>query len=314
MEVISRKRPSLESEDSEYKFRSKRQRTTKEAGPVSTNSTSVLSADGAYEVVKRPTAEHLGRDGLRRSITLVLKHIGFDSAMEDALEGFTETVETYMGSFIDQLKRVAHGSRRSDPIPSDFETILRYYNIPLSSLKPHLKNPVPKQDLVPTFYDPITEDTSHLESSPPILGDELDGKYEKEERPWIPKHFPSFPSKHTYRYTPAELPVKNTQKKRAEAMADARKGEMALRRIDRAAKITRQKELKEVAQRNALTKQRHEAWENLMKSLLPRSGTASRATEVADHSTIVDAGIKYGRKELPRKNRHAPADTVNGQD
>jgi hypothetical protein len=217
-----------------------------------------------------------------------------------------------MDAFIDQVKRVAHASRRSDPIPPDFETILSQYHVPLSSLKPHLKNPITKELLEPTFYDPIVEDTSPLQRPPPILSDELDGKYEKEEKPWIPKHFPSFPSKHTYRYTSAELPVKNTQKKRAEALADARKGEMALRRIDRAAKMTRQKELRETAQRNALTKQRHEAWEGLMQSLLPRGGSVNGAMEVADHSTIVNAGVKYGRKELPRTTRRAPVETVNG--
>ncbi|KAI1290620.1 WD40-repeat-containing domain protein [Xylaria venustula] len=245
----------------------------------------------------------MGRDGLRRSITLALKHVGFDSATEEALEGFTETVETYMSGFIYQLKRVAQAARRSEPIPTDYEAILRYHNLPLSSLKPHLKNPVSKHLLEPTFYDPIIENTTYLQSTPPVLGDELDGKYEKEERAWIPKHFPSFPSKHTYRYTPAEVPVKATPKKRAEALADAKKAEMALRRIDRAAKITRQKELKERAQRNVLAKQRHEAWESLIQSVLPTSRTADKATDVADNSTIVNANAKYGRKELPKANR-----------
>lgn len=218
-----------------------------------------------------------------------------------------------MDGFVEQLKRVAHGARRSAPIPTDYEAILRYHNLPLCSLKPHLKNPVPKQLLEPTFYDPIVENTTYLESTPPVLGDELDGRYEKEERAWIPKHFPSFPSKHTYRFTPAELPAKNTDKKRTEALADARKAEMALRRIDRAAKLTRHKELKEVAQRNALTRQRHDAWEGLMRSLLPRSRAADGANEVADHSTIVDSGAKYGRKELPRANRRAPVEGAGGK-
>lgn len=255
----------------------------------------------------------MSRDGLRRSITLALNHVGFDSAREDALESFTEIVETYMRGFIHQVKRVAHAARRSDPIPTDYEAALHYHNLPLSSLKPHLKNPVSEQLLESAFYDPVIENTTYLESTPPVLGDELDGRYEKEERPWIPKHFPSFPSKHTYRYTPAEPPARNTETKRAEALADARKAEMALRRIDRAAKMTRQKELKEVAQRNALTKQRHEAWEDLMKSLLPPSRSANGATEVADHSTIVNAGAQYGRKELPRSNRRAPVESVGGQ-
>ncbi|KAI8952603.1 hypothetical protein F4801DRAFT_577365 [Xylaria longipes] len=313
MQSISRKRPSAELEDGDRLSPSKRQRTTTlEPDATSTTPTSGHTTQAAYEAVRRPTAENMGRDGLRRSITLALSHVGFDSATEEALEGFTETVETYMDGFIHQLKKVAHGARRNDPIPTDFEAILRQHNLPLSSLKPHLKNPIPKELLEPTFYDPITENTTYLQRTPPVLGDELDGRYEKEERSWIPKHFPSFPSKHTYRYTPAPPPARSTEKKRAEALADARKAEMALRRIDRAAKMTRQKELRVAAQRNVLTKQRHDSWEGLMKSLLPRSRTADRATEVADHSTIVNAGAKYGRKELPRTNRRA-LEGVGGQ-
>ncbi|KAI0549827.1 hypothetical protein F4679DRAFT_227426 [Xylaria curta] len=304
MQNTSRKRSSVELEDGDRPSPSKRQRTSTPIAPASGH-----TVKAAYEAVRRPTAENLGRDGLRRSITLALSHVGFDSATEEALEGFTETVETYMHGFIHQLKKAAHAARRNDTIPTDFEAVLRQHNLPLSSLKPHLKNPISKELLEPTFYDPITENTAYLEKTPPVLGDELDGRYEKEERAWIPKHFPSFPSKHTYRYTPAEPPTKNTEKKRAEALADARKAEMALRRIDRAAKMTRQKELRVAAQRNVLTKQRHESWEGLMKSLLPRG--ADRATEVADHSTIVNAGAKYGRKELPRANRRA-LEGVNG--
>ncbi|KAF2968296.1 hypothetical protein GQX73_g5274 [Xylaria multiplex] len=315
---ISRKRSSVELDNADNQSRSKRQRTkTLEPDATSvaptTIPTTVHTTQPAYEVVRHPTAESMGRDGLRRSITLALKHVGFDSATEEALEGFTETVETYMDGFIHQLKRLAHASRRSDPTPTDYEAILRYHNLPLSSLKPHLKNPIPKRLLEPEFYDPIVENTTYLQSTPPVLGDELDGKHEKEERAWIPKHFPSFPSKHTYRYTPAELPAKTTPKKREEALADARKAEKALRRIDRAAKITRQKELKEAAQRNVLAKQRHEAWEDLIQSVLPKGGPADEATEVADHSTIVNANAKYGRKELPRANRRALLEGTNGQ-
>ncbi|KAI0388577.1 hypothetical protein F5Y17DRAFT_452258 [Xylariaceae sp. FL0594] len=307
MDSISRKRTSLELDDADRQSHYKRQRAATLHSHGASIAPSIKTTSAAYEVVKHPTAENLHRDSLRRSITLALRHVGFDAAHGDALEGFTEAVETYIAGFIGHIKRVAHASRRSDSIPTDFETALCYYNLPPSSLKPHLQNPIDKQYLDPTFYDPIIENTTYLESPPPVLGDELDGRYEKEERAWIPKHFPSFPSKHTYRYTPAELPVRKTQKKREEALADARKGEMALRRIDRAAKITRHNELKQTAERHALAKKRHGAWEGLMKSLLPKHGAGTDASEIADHSTIVDAGAKYARKELPRTSRRVPA-------
>ncbi|CAJ2503048.1 Uu.00g104420.m01.CDS01 [Anthostomella pinea] len=301
MEGVSRKRPSPNEEGHDHQARSKRQRTM---APEAES-----TAIPAFSAVNRPTAEDLGRDGLRRSIALTLKQVGFDSASKDALEGFTETVDTYITGFVEQLMRTANAARRVDPTPVDFESILHQHNVPLSSLKPHLKNPVPKEQLEPALYDPITEDVGRLlQSSRLFLGDELDGKAEKEEKAWIPKSFPDFPSKHSYKYTPVEETARDTQSKRAEAAADARKGEMALRRIDRAAKISRQKELKEVAQRNPLIKQRHEAWEDLMKNLVPARGGVSGATEMADHSTIVNAAAKYGRKEVPRTSRRAPVD------
>ncbi|KAI1178052.1 hypothetical protein F4777DRAFT_539212 [Nemania sp. FL0916] len=314
METSSWKRPSGELEDADCQSPSKRRRTTTaEPNFVSTAPVPSRTQPAAYQVTNRSTAESMAREELRRSIALTLKHVGFTSATTEALEGFTEIVETYMGGFTDQLQRVAHAARRSDPIPTDYEAALRYHNLALGSLKPHLKNPVPKRLLQPTFYDPVIENTSSLESPPIILSDELDGRYEKEQRAWIPNHFPSFPSIHTYRYTPVTLPSRNTEKKatqRAEAQADARKAEMALRRIDRAAKLTRQKELKEAAQRNPLAKQRHDAWEGLMKNLLAKSGSVNGATEVADYSTIVNADAKYGRKELPRASRRGPPEGV----
>jgi hypothetical protein len=96
MEDISRKRSSLELDDATSQSLSKRQRTTTlQNVPTPTSRTSISTTQAAaYEVTRRPTAGSVGRDGLRRSITLALGHVGFDSATEGALEGFTETVET----------------------------------------------------------------------------------------------------------------------------------------------------------------------------------------------------------------------------
>ncbi|KAI1494219.1 hypothetical protein F5X96DRAFT_618705 [Biscogniauxia mediterranea] len=319
MDVVPLKRQNPSEDDHGREDQSKRQRTaTLEPEPepqpqleletVSTKALSHQIANLSFEVVHKPTAEDLGRNGLQRSIALTLQHVGFDSGTNDALESFTETVDIYITGFINDLKRTAHAARRTDPTPADFEATLRRYNIPLSSLKPHLKTPIPEKRLTPTFYNPITEDLENLQSTPEALGDELDGKHEKEEKLWIPKSFPAFPSKHSYKWTPMEEKPRDPRKKRSDASVDARNGEKALRRIDRAAKISRLKELKEIANRNPLSRQRHEAWEDLMKDLLPRTGAASGASEIADHSTIVNAGTKYGRQELPRASRRAPVE------
>lgn len=324
MEGMSRKRSSS-SFSAQREDRAKRQRTSR------FEADSALSTSEAkpYDVINKPTAEDVGRDGLRRSIALTLQHVGFDSATNEALEGFTETVDTCecasslivpgkhkltsmadFTGFVEHLKRTANAARRDNPTPADFETILQRYNIPTSSLKPHLKNPVSKKKLVPKTYNPFTEDLGAIQSTKAsmFLGPELDGNQEKESKEWIPSSFPSFPSKHSYRFTPVEAPVRDLKKKRAEAASEARKGEEALRRIDRAAKISRQKELKELANRNPLSRQRHEALEEMMKEFIPKAGSSKSGggmLEIADHSMIVNAGAKYLRQEVPKASRQA---------
>ncbi|ORY56318.1 uncharacterized protein BCR38DRAFT_355897 [Pseudomassariella vexata] len=266
---------------------------------------------GALEQVRRPQADDGMRQGLRRGIALALQHVGFDSATEESLESFTATVETYLATFIEHTKVIAEASRREYPTPADFETVLRRHNIPISFLKPHLKNPVAREKLEPDYYDPIPipENADYFRAETiDFLGEELDGNDDRKDKPWIPKTMPAFPSKHTYKSTMVEAPSQDTQKKRAEASADARKGEKALRRIDRAAKISRHKEAKEISKRNPLSKERYTYWEDMMKVYSPRDASSSDITqEIADHSVIVDYTLPFARKELPRVSTRGTA-------
>ncbi|KAI1642800.1 uncharacterized protein F4817DRAFT_286862 [Daldinia loculata] len=308
----SLKRAVPNDDENHQEPEAKRQRTIEPDSRSVTPAEVDLSERPIYNVVRRPNAEDFGRDGLRRSIGVALKHVGFDAATPDALEGFTETVDTYITGFIEHLRRTANAARRNDPIPEDFELILRRHDVDLSSLKLHLKNPVPKEYVAPSFFDPVTEDVQYLQKPRPFLGEELSGEKEKEARPWIPKNFPAFPSAHTYRFTPAEQ-ESDVEKEQLQAEADAKKGEAALRRISRAARISRQKELRSVAQRDPLSRKRHQNWEAMMSELLPKAGPAtSSAPDIADHSSIVNFGTKYGRKGIPKNSRRPQADPFNG--
>ncbi|KAI5860824.1 hypothetical protein GGS23DRAFT_579081 [Durotheca rogersii] len=304
---LRQKRSSPEDGDDDRDAPSKRRRTLSPESDSAAPTLAPQAEEPVYDVVTRPTAGDLGREGLRRSIGLVLKHVGFDSCTKDALESFTELVDTYVTEFVDHLKRTANAARRNEPTPADFEQILHRYDVPLSSLKPHLKNPVSKPLLEPSFYDPVSEDIQYFHKPRPFLGEELEGREEKEERLWIPKSFPVFPSKHTYKFTVVELPPCNPVEKRAQAEEDAKKGELALRRIDRAAKISKQKELREMALRNPLSQGRYQAWEQMMTEFLPRNGSSTVAAEIADHSPLVNFAAKFGRREVPRVSRRAPA-------
>ncbi|OTB02752.1 hypothetical protein M426DRAFT_191061 [Hypoxylon sp. CI-4A] len=305
------KRASPSDDDQDQSPEPKRQRTEESDSRSTTPAEIIPPEKASYEMTKRISAGDPGREGLKRSIAMALKQVGFDSAEPEALESFTENVDTYLTGFVSDLHRVSNAARRNDIIPTDFEYVLHRHNLPLSALKPHLKNTVPKDQLPPTYFDPIKEDVSHLLKTRPYLSEELSGKKEKEERPWIPKGFPPFAPPFTYKFTPLNQ-TPNYTKEQLQAEADAKKAELALRHINRAARISRQKDLRAIAQRQVLGKQRNQAWEGIMTELLPPSKGVDKATEIADHSTIVNFGAKYGRKGVPKASRRAQADPMNG--
>lgn len=92
----SLKRAVPNDDENHQEPEAKRQRTIEPDSRSVTPAEVDLSERPIYNVVRRPNAEDFGRDGLRRSIGVALKHVGFDAATPDALEGFTETVDTCM--------------------------------------------------------------------------------------------------------------------------------------------------------------------------------------------------------------------------
>jgi hypothetical protein len=260
-----------------------------------------------------------------------------------------------MSSLIEDIRSFANASRRSYPIPTDFETSLARFNLSISSLKPHLRPPVSRAKREPSWATlPVQVDA---DLSLPILDDELSGTPEKESKQYIPKSFPSFPSLHTYKYTPEnaesvtvstdwgtfepdltsqtvshgpsqtqtqtqiqtrplapdEIPHGDPKKMREAAAKEAKAGEEALRRLVRASKIAKQKEVWMTAQREPARRERYDLWESAMRELIEDDARARGRSfapgathgamgrfEIADHSMIVNAEGKYQRKEVPR--------------
>ncbi|CAM1500855.1 Fc.00g100170.m01.CDS01 [Cosmosporella sp. VM-42] len=249
-----------------------------------------------------PTQHSSARSGLQRSIAMVLKHDGFGSASPEAMESFTEMVETYLKSLIEETKLLANSSRREHPNPTDFEHSLRHHNVPVSSLKPHLRHPIPKKQVVPEYAIALTQDEDAY-TTLPLLGEELSGQPDKDDKQYIPSSFPDFPSKHTYKFTPQEdTSMRDSKKVREEAARTAQQGEDALRRLVRASKMRKQKEVKSLVERDVHGKERFRLWENTMKRFMGVDGRGEHAdqVEIADHSMIVNAEAAFSRKEVPR--------------
>jgi hypothetical protein len=249
------------------------------------------------------------RQLLSRSVALTLEHVGFDSASPEALEAVCSQVDTYVAKLLSMVTSFALNARRSQPIPLDFKYALAEFDLPMSSLEPHLRPPIPKEKYVVELEAlPIEElptATTHLDT---LLGGELSGEPDKLARPYVPKRFPSFPSKHTYKWTEKESARETDPRKiREEAAKAARQAEEALRRLTKVAKAGKEKDVKDAASKDPKSKERHNLWEQTMEDLLSGKGNLNMigksASEEDDRGLIVNADRLFYRKGIMTRRR-----------
>lgn len=210
--------------------------------------------------------------------------------------------------FLAKITSMMLNARRTQPTPKDFEYALKQSNLSLSSLEPHLRPPVPKSKIQIQMGVMPPEDLTYNDITK-LIGDELSGDQEKLRLPHIPKNFPSFPSKHTYKWTEmASARETDPRKIREEAAKVARQGEEALRRLTKVAKAGQEKDVKNAASKDPKSKQRHELWEETVRFLgtavMPDAAVGgSPIKHEEDKSMIVNADRSFHRKGLPPKRK-----------
>ncbi|KAF1999747.1 hypothetical protein P154DRAFT_535250 [Amniculicola lignicola CBS 123094] len=140
---------------------------------------------------------------LKRAIAIQCKGIGYDSARPDALEAMRGMVHEFMSNFTSQVRSSMVSARRTESVSHDWVCALLSSGITgSSSLEPHLDTGnLPGEFLQPPLPSPQRPDTPPPEIDG-LLGPELSGRRDKEERKWIPANFPAFPGKYTYKATP----------------------------------------------------------------------------------------------------------------
>ncbi|PGH30726.1 hypothetical protein GX50_06488 [[Emmonsia] crescens] len=176
---------------------------------------------------------------LKLSIGVLLRDCGFSHADPVALDSFRSAVEEYILHLLSYTRQSMSSCRRMQPIPLDFEHALRNTNIHLDSLRQYLK-PSPssqQQEIQQQIHSLPTPPPSSPNPATdlPFLGPDLSGTPHRQLSTHIPKHFPNFPSRHTYRET-AVFTTRETdpRKIREKATEEGRLGEEALRKLARA--------------------------------------------------------------------------------
>jgi len=139
-------------------------------------------------------------------------------------------IVTDMGHYLADVRHSMLSCRRTQPIPQDFLQALHTHQLSLRSLIPHLKPPIPPDRSQYPLQSELAQEDEHHHLR--FLGPLLNGPPDEQVKAFIPKHFPDFPSKHTYKATP-DFPDRESDPRRVRERAteEGRLGEEALRRL-----------------------------------------------------------------------------------
>lgn len=172
-------------------------------------------------------------------------------------------------------------------------------------LKPHLKPPIPRSKILPQFI-PVPPQESTRPPAIELLVEELNGEPDKLKKPYIPKQFPSFPGKHTYKSTEVKPEREADPRKiREKATEEARHGEEALRRLVNIRKTEDYKDTKKTSGKGTEQSERHKLWQMAMEDLAAgKIGPDSMHVDLAveEQSIRVNAASVYGRKPARKKD------------
>ena len=220
---------------------------------------------------------------------------------------------------------------RTCPIPEDFLQSLHSHQLHLTSVVPHLNPPVPAEKS--QIVLPIDDAPQVMDNWQTSLDVFLEDSSSERSRPYIPDHFPGFPSIHTYKATP-DLPSAkaNPRKVRELATEEARLGEAALRKLvgarsdmntstsacngkgAKSMRARRDEAWKEAMQSVTLVSNDEPDFNDIMQGLeSPRMNArleGAAATSSGYLSSFVNADKRYWRKPGARRTPKDPIDVI----
>ena len=207
------------------------------------------------------------------------------------------------------IRQMMLACRRIQPIPQDFDHALKRSSLRLDDLALYMTPVSPQVEPIPTS-PPIEPDSSTDTLS--FLGPELSGQDDRAKSAYIPKHFPKFPSRHTYRHTPVFAQREQDARKiREQVTEDGRHGEEALRKLARAA--SQDTHVRAVGRGKKLWGRKMESmdsmFEKTVKGLSKRLHKNASATvaDVMDEGPLAEQELRPTAKALVHNFEVGPA-------
>ncbi|KAI9710605.1 MAG: hypothetical protein M1828_002156 [Chrysothrix sp. TS-e1954] len=255
---------------------------------------------GAVLVAANPQDPAVVDDLLSRALCVALHAQGFHGVKKDAFESFRGLVDTYLQHMSFRVKQSMQSSRRQQPIPQDFANTLADFNVRPSSLTPELRAPSFPSLLTQPPILPAAHTTSTAPEFAAVLPIDPSDATAKRATSYIPKHFPAFPGRHTYKSTPVMTErEKDARRIRELATAEGKLAEAALRKLVAAKQKALQKpgtgmRGRQLSQRE---KENEDVWRDTMKALMKEGGSEQTDLDRSDPTWFDGAADERPSKE-----------------
>jgi transcription initiation factor TFIID subunit 8 len=178
------------------------------------------------------------------------------------------------------VARSMQASRRTQPLPQDFAQALAQLDLRSSELEADLSLAIPAEATqLPLLPSSAPAVPTQYVSANAFDDRESRTTTDKFARTYVPKHFPSFPSEHTFHATPVfTLREVDARKVREQATHDGMEAEKALRKLMAASKAAVSSR-RQVVGGDAQRQKREEIWRETMEAVQAedeRTRTASQ--------------------------------------
>ncbi|CEP19129.1 hypothetical protein [Parasitella parasitica] len=144
---------------------------------------------------KRGYSDNFTFEVNEKVISIVAKEIGFQGVQAQALEVFSNLLDSYMDKMLSSAHLFAELGNRAKPNIHDITRSLENAGIEISNFKDYLRTRLndTKTEFIPDFLPSDNEDSE----------DEAEDHTTEGGMPtYVPRHLPLFPSKHSFRQTP----------------------------------------------------------------------------------------------------------------